>query len=68
MASERYQVGDRLGHWTILEKMPPQNHGRRWRVRCDCGAVAVRFAINLIRGTSKSCGECGQRRRRAEGR
>jgi hypothetical protein len=42
----------------IAIKRGPNGSGRktRWECQCDCGATALVFTCNLIRGHTKSCG------------
>lgn len=47
-------TGKRFGRWTVIGFVPDKF--RKWKCRCDCGAVKVVFAQHLKSGKSKSCG------------
>jgi hypothetical protein len=62
MRSIPVEVGRQLGSWTVLEADVPYNGKLGLRVRCVCGAEAVRLKRNLLSGDSTSCGKCGSRK------
>lgn len=42
--------------WKLLEEVEKQNGNRRWRVRCECGTIALRPLSRIVLGKSKHCG------------
>ena len=61
-------TGLRFGRWTVLcrsEKRDRTDRGTYWRCQCDCGAIHDVRSGNLMRGTSKGCRDCANRRRKA---
>jgi hypothetical protein len=55
------QVGQTFGRWTVIGRGEPDpGHCKRWRVRCECGALGLVRGDSLAAGTSKSC-RCLQR-------
>ena len=53
-------TGERIGHWTLLEKtsrVRPNNHACSvYKCQCDCGVIRYVDANSLIQKTSLSCG------------
>ena len=48
-------TGQKFGRLTALSRI--EQPGRsQWRCVCDCGRELIVFALNLMRGNSKSCG------------
>lgn len=68
MAEKTYQVGDRFGHWTMVERVPYVGRNIKWLCECDCGIRCVVFANNVTSGRSTRCQTCrtSQRRGRKE--
>lgn len=52
MARLRKHVGERFGHWTVIEYVGSS----RWMCLCDCGAVRDVAGKVLRRGISTHCG------------
>lgn len=58
--NKKYQVGDQVGYWTLLEYQT-RGDGKRqvrgmFKCRCICGKIRIVRASNLTNGVSKSCG------------
>lgn len=54
--------GKRFGKWEVIEEGLRDRHGnRRWKCRCDCGAVSVVYQNALRGGKSTRCGLCSRR-------
>jgi hypothetical protein len=53
-----YQVGERIGRWTVqgLSHYSEDRHFRMIRVKCDCGSEKVRRESLIRFGDSRSCG------------
>lgn len=49
-------MGQRFGHWTVIEFLGVNNHRAEWLCRCDCGTERVMPSGRLCNGSSKSCG------------
>lgn len=49
------QIGDEYGRLTVL-RLLMINGRRSWECRCQCGAVLLASASNLVRGVTVSCG------------
>lgn len=49
-------IGERFGHWTVIERAASKGKHARCRCRCDCGNTRVVLAGNLLRGLTRSCG------------
>ncbi len=47
------KVGDRIGHWTLLEQ-----RRTKFLCRCDCGSERLISAYNLMRGKALECKNC----------
>lgn len=71
---QQINIGDRFGHWTVLEEVEPQFNkvksgkykgmvvkARYFKCQCDCGKIHIIRASPLISGDSKSCKSCAQR-------
>lgn len=48
--------GKKFGRLTVLEKAPSKNKRTMWKCKCDCGKIKDIGAVELIKGSSKSCG------------
>jgi len=55
---EAVRPGVRFGRWTVLAPAESRNRKKAWTCQCACTnqTVAVVCALNLVNGTSKSCG------------
>ena len=52
-------TGKRFNHWVVLGVGERNSKGKfRWKCKCDCGNIRNVYGTALIRGESKSCGEC----------
>ena len=50
-------TGQRFGRLTVIERAKSGSSGRaRWLCKCDCGNQIVTDALDLRRGTTRSCG------------
>lgn len=49
-------TGQRVNHWTVLERSTRKGYQAIWTCRCDCGAIKDIRADHLRNGQSKSCG------------
>lgn len=47
-------IGQRIGRWTLLERLP--GTPIKWRCRCHCGTIRAISQVGLGRGKSLSCG------------
>lgn len=47
------KVGDRIGHWTLIER-----RRTKFLCRCDCGAERLIAAYNLMHGRALECKNC----------
>lgn len=67
----KYEVGQRVGEWTLLEYRPSkcERRGdrwacvrpRAWKCQCSCGVLRMVQQDNLTSGKSLSCGHDRQR-------
>ena len=48
--------GKKFGRLTVLEKAPSKNKRTMWKCKCDCGKIKDIGAVELTKGSSKSCG------------
>lgn len=48
----------RFGRLTCIafDHRDENNRGAIWKVRCDCGVEFLAYRINLINGSTRSCG------------
>ena len=54
-----FKIGEKINHWTILEKTDERKHGYiYWKCKCDCGNIGIISGHSLRAGDSKSCGKC----------
>src|SRR5258706_14186938 len=53
-----FELGDRLKHWTLIELLVGRSKSghRRWRCRCDCGALRRINERRLTYDLKDSCG------------
>lgn len=52
-------LGQKFGSLTVIaEAGQDKNRHVLWKVLCDCGRESIVLSNNLIRGNSKSCGNC----------
>lgn len=54
-------VGKKIGKWTVENLFAIKEHGQRiWKChcKCECGREKDLYYQNLIKGRTKSCGEC----------
>lgn len=49
-------VGQQIGEWTVLEYLGK----KKYKCRCSCGTIKDVLKVNLINGTSTSCGHLKQ--------
>lgn len=57
MGSRSNLEGMRFGRLVAVSVAGTGKHGSAlWNCRCDCGAYAVKTAMHLVRGCTKSCG------------
>lgn len=49
-------IGEKFGHWTVIDKAKGSGYGSRWVCKCDCGTIKEVSRKSLIAGTSISCG------------
>jgi len=54
---ERF-IGEVFGNWVVLEFAPMRGTNYMVKAICSCGKTKTVFLANLVRGQSKSCGEC----------
>lgn len=55
-SNSREYIGQKFGHWTVLDVFDDEDKKDRWLCQCDCTTVKEVSAKSLKRGTSKSCG------------
>ena len=55
--SDSHFSGERIGHWTLLEKVDNDF----WKCRCDCGTERNVSVYSIYAGDTKSCG-CERRK------
>jgi len=54
-------TGRRIGKRTFLHIVDCDKHGQaRWKVRCDCGEVAILTGSHARRGESSGCKRCSK--------
>lgn len=56
--------GKTFGRWTVLEQVHGAGRGGHWRCRCECGAVKVKWASELVNSQSRECRKCSNLRPR----
>lgn len=49
-------TGQKFGRLTVISRAENKSGRTNWHCRCDCGNEKDVLAINLARGTTKSCG------------
>lgn len=49
-------TGQKIGRWTVLERVENENNCVKWKCQCECGEIRNVFANSLLNGTSLSCG------------
>ncbi len=49
--------------WTVLGRQPNRRPCRSWKCRCLCGRIGIVSTNNLIKGRSKRCKTCSNRRK-----
>lgn len=61
MKPSKYFVGDRIGHLTLIERIPPSKKGvhTKWRCKCDCGSEIVVDYSNLSK--QRQCKLCANK-------
>jgi hypothetical protein len=50
-----FHLGQKFNSWTILSKEP---NSKKHRCQCDCGAIELVAARNVVNGYSKRCRSC----------
>ena len=48
--------GQSFGRWTVISRSESRNGFVYWRCQCECGTVKDVMGVNLVKGTSLSCG------------
>lgn len=61
-------TGMKFNSWTVLKKAEVKYSFAVWECICDCGNKGSITSVNLTRGKSKSCINCGSRKRALERR
>lgn len=51
-------TGIKHNEWTPLEKLGRVRNKQRWKCQCSCGNIREVILTDLLKGISKSCGEC----------
>lgn len=46
----------KIGRWTVLERVENENNYVKWKCQCECGEIRNVFANSLLNGASLSCG------------
>lgn len=53
------ESGKRFGKWTVLNKVPGVgNRHSQYQCKCECGALSIIQAKDLIHGKSTQCNGC----------
>ncbi len=49
-------IGNKFGHWYVLEKGIPRKHNTYWICQCCCGVKKEIAQFSLKNGSSTNCG------------
>lgn len=63
MQKLNYNIGDKYGHWTIIESARTRNKQTYVKVQCDCGIISEVSLNCLLRGKTTQCKKCAVRSR-----
>ena len=57
-SNSREYIGQKFGHWTVLDVFDDEDKKGKWLCQCDCDYATIKevAAKSLKRGVSKSCG------------
>jgi hypothetical protein len=58
-------TGRRFGRLVVVRRAPNRNRQVYWECRCDCGETSVVRSMNLVSGSTQSCGCYSRDQKRA---
>lgn len=48
--------GQSFGRWSVISELGSRNGFVYWKCQCECGTIRDVMGVNLVKGTSLSCG------------
>lgn len=62
--THKFEIGEHIKHWTILEGPIYENGYGKYKVQCDCGAITYKLPAELLyKHKYFSCKKCSQKLR-----